>query len=497
MIRFRIGQSWKRERAARPIDAFGLELDGVDLLAGASEEPLDRVVLELLGAVETLAIAGERLAEVALPEAHLEIVLRRVGTDVYLEVVSLGRPAKRVRGPVRLDLEELAAATVRCARALLVDVREMARPLEPKLLRALSASARRLDGMHAATARHPPPESPTERTHAPSGDPGFGLKLVDIDGRLAAFGGKGTSLASLLVGGRVWLLAGGEEVWSAEGHPFLLALEIARQGAELVHALELEDASFAVALGGAGRIELDLAEGVLHAGGRRTRLAPESLARAMFELAEALAVEVTSCNRAQARNPWLSELVDRGREGMARLGTTIHPPPDARPARSTAKRRAPARPLQASGRLRRLRFERLWQKQNVAAGDGARILLARRGPVVSSTHLAIGFTAAGEILFRRTATHGVAVSADGHVLAATLDRVLGFAPGSHDARWLRDHDGLPIGPELVRKDGVCVAMAQGRHALAFSEVTGRELWRVSPPRTQRAFLAVQGHRVVL
>src|SRR5919198_3064091 len=113
MIRFRIGQSWKRERETRPIDAFGLELDGVDLLAGASEEPLDRVVLELLGALEKLAIAGERFAEVALPEAHLEIVLRREAADVHLEVVSLGRPARRVRGPVRLDLEELVAAAAR------------------------------------------------------------------------------------------------------------------------------------------------------------------------------------------------------------------------------------------------------------------------------------------------------------------------------------------------------------------------------------------------
>ena len=44
MIRFRIGQSWKRERTASPVDAFGLDLDGVNLLAGASEEPLAKVV---------------------------------------------------------------------------------------------------------------------------------------------------------------------------------------------------------------------------------------------------------------------------------------------------------------------------------------------------------------------------------------------------------------------------------------------------------------------
>src|ERR671937_1098983 len=144
MIRFRIGQSWKRERAARPVDAFGLELDGVDLLAGASEEPLDRVVLELLSALEALVAGSEPFAEVALPEAHLELVLRRQESELHLEVVSLARPARRLRGPVALDLEEMVAAAVRCAGGLLRDVREAAPALEPKLRRALSARARRL-----------------------------------------------------------------------------------------------------------------------------------------------------------------------------------------------------------------------------------------------------------------------------------------------------------------------------------------------------------------
>ena len=77
MVRFRIGHSWKRERERAPQDAFGLELDGVDLLAGASEEPLDRVVEQLLSALLELK-EGATFAEVALPEAHLELVMRRV-----------------------------------------------------------------------------------------------------------------------------------------------------------------------------------------------------------------------------------------------------------------------------------------------------------------------------------------------------------------------------------------------------------------------------------
>jgi PQQ-like domain len=498
MIRFRIGKSWKRERAARPLDAFGLELDGVDLLAGASEEPLDRVVVELLGALESLVVGTESFAEVALPEANLELVLRRRGAAVHLEVVSLARPARRVRGPVGLDLEDLAAAAMRCAGALLRDVREAAPALEPKLRRVLSTRARRLERAGVAAASRDRPEAPFERTHAAPTDPGFGFQILDADDRLGAFAGtSGAALGSLLAGGRVWLEVKGEVLWSAQGPPFLLALEIARQGTDLVHALEMDDASFSAALGGAGRIVVDLPEGTLRAGGRTARVAPESLARAMFELGQGLAIEVTERNRSQVRNAWLGELVERCREGMVRIGTAIQPPQDARAARSATRRRAPDKPLRATGRLRRLRFERLWQKQNVAAGEGARLLLGRRGPMVASSSLAIGFTAAGEVLFRHTATHGVALSQDGCVIAATLDRVLGYWHGSSQARWFRDHDGLPIGPELVRRDGVCVVMAQGRHALAFSEQTGRELWRVSPPRTQRAYLSLQGHRVLL
>jgi outer membrane protein assembly factor BamB len=498
MIRFRIGQSWKRERALRPVDAFGLELDGVNLLAGASEEPLDRVVVDLLGALESLVTGAAPFAEVALPEAHLELVLRRRDAEVHLEVVSLARPARRVRGPVRLDLEELVTASVRCASALLHDVREAAPALEPKLRRSLSARARRLERARVTSARRGRSETPFERTHSAAGDPGFGFQLFDEDGRLGAFtsGTSSASLGTLLIGGRVWLEAGGEVLWSAQGTPFLLALEIARQGADLVHALELEESSFSTALAGAGRIELELGEGVLRAGGRSVRVPPESLARAMFELGQALAIEVTQRSRSQARNAWVRELVDRCREGMVRVGTAIRPPTDARAAGSRTKR-APDKPLRTAGRLRRLRFERLWQKQNVAAGEGARLLLGRRGPMVASAGLAIGFSAAGEVLFRRTATHGVALSPDGYAISATLDQVFGYSPGSTQARWFREHDGLPIGPELVRKDGVCVVMAQARHALAFSELTGRELWRVSPPRTQRAHLSVEGRRVLL
>ena len=78
-----------------------LELDGVDLLPGAVEEPLAEVVPALVGAVAALHAGRRRLAQVSLAEAHLELVLRRAGAEVELQVASLARPARLLRPPVR------------------------------------------------------------------------------------------------------------------------------------------------------------------------------------------------------------------------------------------------------------------------------------------------------------------------------------------------------------------------------------------------------------
>src|SRR3712207_1131523 len=121
MIRFRLGQTWKRERAARPRDAVALDVDGVNLLTGANEEPLEQVVPDVVEGVLALS-RGEQFVQVSLPEAHLELVLRRVLTEVEVAVVSLGRPSRWVRAPVRLELEELVSASARVGRALLEDL---------------------------------------------------------------------------------------------------------------------------------------------------------------------------------------------------------------------------------------------------------------------------------------------------------------------------------------------------------------------------------------
>jgi outer membrane protein assembly factor BamB len=75
--------------------------------------------------------------------------------------------------------------------------------------------------------------------------------------------------------------------------------------------------------------------------------------------------------------------------------------------------------------------------------------------------------------------------------------MLGFARAAPDARWMRDHDGLQIGPELISRDGVLVVSCQGRGAVGLSAATGREVWRLLPPRTQRTWVSVSGHRVLV
>jgi outer membrane protein assembly factor BamB len=73
-----------------------------------------------------------------------------------------------------------------------------------------------------------------------------------------------------------------------------------------------------------------------------------------------------------------------------------------------------------------------------------------------------------------------------------------FFRGAHpEALWLRDHDGLALGPDLLSSRHRLVTAAQGKGAAAYCAATGRELWRVDPPRTQKSFLRCIGSRVFL
>ncbi|WP_043711470.1 PQQ-binding-like beta-propeller repeat protein [Corallococcus macrosporus] len=508
MTRIRIGQRWKREPAASPLDSIALELDGVDLLSGAVEESLAEVVPSLVRSVAALAGGRQKLAQVSLPEAHLELVLRRMGPEVELLVANLSRPARLMRPPVRVELEELVEAVREAGERFLADVtRAGPKALATSLGQALKEPLKSLK----RPARPPDevPARPATRRLEPAEVPGFGFELRDAGlptgaGRGAARGTAGL-LAPLLAGGEVWLsLPGRPDAWRVPGPPFLTALELSRLAVELARAVELGERRFELAPAGAKPpLLLDLKTGQARAGrtGAPFPLPGSVLAAALFHLGESLAAAFAEADRALVGNPYRVELAERCREGLSHLRGPVQPPEAqgaAREKKARAKGQGTSRPLKVPGRLRRLRFEKLWEKRGLPDAEEARLLLGRHGPVYCAPQLTSAFSRKdGALLWKRAAALGVAASADGHAVAADIARVYGFTGRGSGARWLHDHDGIPLGPLLLRKDGLLLTLSEDRTVVAFAEATGREVWRLAPPRTQRSWLATQGHRALV
>jgi outer membrane protein assembly factor BamB len=502
MTRFRLGQRWKREPTAHPVDSIALELHGVNLLAGAVEEPLAEVVPALVGAIAALRSGKRRLAQVSLPEASLELVLRRAEADVELSVASLGRPARLLRPPVRVELEELAEAARGCGQGFLADISQAApRGLPSSFAKGLKESLRLLGGPVSAQKASPP--EPFIVRVEPLEDPGFGFELKDpLDLLRSNARGQGAALGSLLCSGEVWLkLSGRAQAWRAPGPPFLTALELSRQAGELARAVELGEKSFAFEPGGVRpgfTLELDKGKGRLGPGAA-VAVDGSALAAAMFHLGQALALAIAERDRGQSNNPYLVELTERCREGLSHLRGPVQPPEGAGEARGKGRSsRRTGRPLPVPGRLRRLRFEKRWEQRGLAGAESGQLLLGRQGPVFCSKEQARALSRKdGQELWRRESSHGVAATADGYVVTADADRVLCFMGGETSARWLHDHDGLPLGPQLLRQDGLLITLSNQRTVLAFAEVVGREVWRLAPAKTQKSWLAVQGHRALL
>ncbi|MBN1204456.1 MAG: PQQ-binding-like beta-propeller repeat protein [Myxococcaceae bacterium] len=502
MTRFRLGQRWKREPTAAPVDSIALELDGVNLLAGAVEEPLAEVVPSLVGAAAALRAGRRRLVQVSLAEASLELVVRRAGPEVELSVASLGRPARLLRPPVWVELEEFAQAARECAEGFLEDIEEAAPGALPSSVSRGLSEALRLLGGPVSTPREAPPEPFTRRVEPPE-ELGFGFELKDPADLLRTYEkGQGAALGSLLCSGEVWLsLPGRPQAWRAPGPPFLTALELSRQAGELARAVELGEPRFFLELGGvrpALALELSAGRGKLGAGAAFP-LDGSALAAAMFHLGHTLALAVAERERSQSSNPYLVELTERCREGLSHLRGAVQPPEDSGEARGRNRSsRRTGRPIPAPGRLRRLRFDKRWEQRRLAGAETAQLLLSRQGPVFCSRERACAFARKdGKVLWSREASQGVAASADGYVVTADADRVYCFVGAGASARWLHDHDGLPLGPQLVRQEGLLITLSDDRTVLAFAEAAGREVWRLAPSRTQRSWLAIQGHRALL
>lgn len=454
MIRFRVGQSWKREPKGQlgPQDAFAFEIDGVNLLPGATDEPLVRLIGGLVEAVAEMVVDGERGGQLSLEDVSLEVCFwRRPGLEVEVTVVSLEQPPKRAKPTVLVELPALVEATVACARGFLRELGEGRSAVAGEV----EALERRIKALISTVVVEWPARR-TEPWNATSHSGVLGCTVRDLDGRTSnvtrrARGG----LAAVLLDGEVTL---GEAI-RVDGLPFLTMMGLARAATE-------------------GRAQL---------GGQAIER------QLVFQAGLDVCLALRTRSPSLAANPWLEALQVRCTEGLRALQ---EPVPDTSEARLTPPRPPGNAPIITQGDVRRVALTPQWARPVALGEDGGHLLLGRSTIVVASPHAAHAFTPRGQTAFRRLSPRGVATSCT-HTLCATSTRVLLFDRDAETAAWFRDHDGSTLGPGLELVDGVLVTSIARRGVVGFDPMTGRELWRFEPPRTQRSHLTFSGPRVLV
>jgi outer membrane protein assembly factor BamB len=216
---------------------------------------------------------------------------------------------------------------------------------------------------------------------------------------------------------------------------------------------------------------------------------------AVFEAALEFTVAVRRYYPALATNPYLESMQVRCIDGMAALKVPV---PDLTPSAFAAQTRAPAeQPLIRQGAARRVRLQARWSSEVALGEEGARLHVVKGGLIVASAHAVHAFSSTGKTKFRRLATRGIATSAGGAVVCAEPSRLMLFASRRAGPSWVRDHDGVTVGPVLHERGPIGVTALNNRGVVAIDVLTGRDLWRFDPKRTQRGYLAVHGDRVLL
>ncbi len=436
-----------------PRDAFALELEGLNLLSGANDEPLVRIISALIDTVASLVADGERAGQLSLEDVHLELCLWRLyGTEVALSVIDLSQPPRQVRAPIAVELPALVEATVKCARAFLRDISAHRSGIEAELV----SMERRLKQLTGAVIEERPRREPaTPWSAVRSANGGLGFSLRDDEGRSLAWSRKTRAgLPPLLFDGELTLPDGSH----TEGHPFLAMMGLARAAGES-----------SAKVGGA-------------------IVAPEQVYLAGLDLCLAL----RSRNPALGANPYVDALQVRCVDGLTALR---QPVPDTTVATVTAPRATPGVPLARIGDVRRVTLEARWSRPVALGEDGGRLQLGPKWIVVHSPHAAHAFTKKGATAFRHLAPRGVAVNALGDAMLADDTRLVGYR--AEQAVWLRDHDNTNLGPTLESVDGVHLVTFGRRVVAGISSLTGRELWRYEPPRAQSIHVGRVGSRVLV
>jgi hypothetical protein len=494
MLRIRIGQHWKHEGASEPLDGFGLELDGVPLVPGANEEPLGLVMEQLLLATAALA-AGQRVAEVSLPESSQELLLVRRNEELALHVLRLGRPAGALRQPVTVELDDWRRAVVRAAHGWIADLRTSAAPvrLRQKARTLLSRADRDWPVLGSAVPgwgmRLEPPALP-----------GFRLEASDPEGLLSLEQRRmAVPIAPLALPGRLELVSGGVAAWEVRGPVGLLALELLRQAEETVRALEAgERALRLLPAGGSMSWQLDFLLGRVAAPGWVLSWPAEALAQALAAPGLAFSALLRALDVRLGENRYLLDFTTRGRAVLAALRALVVQPSEEPQLPGRRPRRPEAPPLQPGAHVRRLGFQRRGHAKGLAGEGEAELRALGTGFVLVGRTRASVVTREGEVVQRWRAPHGLSGSADGQTLLAGEGRLWSVQLREPDARWFRDHDEATLDGPLLVTDAHFLLSTQPSGIRALDRFTGHELWRFLPQRLQRVHLALHaGGRVLI
>lgn len=432
-----MGERWRRSgRAAR--DSVSLEIEGISLLPPIDETDLPAWLQSWLSALEALIVSRQPTAQVSHEHPSLELCLvRRPGLTIELWVVSLEGEPRLVTNPLTIDLVELRAAVEVATKTFLRGAAEAG--FGPEALVPLERALREATGRAISPFAAHPSEPWTFRHSV--GD--VSIELEDRDHRTLLPARANGGLGALLTAGA--LRVGGT---TSAQPPFLALMGLVR---------------------------------------RRPSIAA-------WEVGLATCAALHQRHPGWATNPWVDALFVRCTEGLATSREPlpeVTPPPAPKPS---GPRSEP--PLVPVGTPRRVTLAPRWSRPVALGEPRGRLTLSSKAVVVHSPHAAHVFSSAGKEWRRVYGARGVAAGQDGAVLVATDETITAFSGKEASARWFRRDGGLRIGPELLQGEHL-VTRLSGRGALALSSLTGSEVWRFDPPRSQRSSLSVIGGRLIV
>ncbi len=270
MIRVHTGRGWRynphllaelravRGRGGRHppiVDVLGVEIDGIDLFTGLSEDRIVEVTADLATALSRLA-SGHRRAQVPCSGGAVDLLLERQDDE---RAALDGSPEPALRrcsfATSRSILMRCAAPRSGSARGLLDDLRK----IHPRLIESAPADrlARSLAGPLGKPPRPCPPAPAIPKAEGqlvaqsrPAWGAGFRLEILDEESIFESFAGGRADLHSLLAPGVLLLEPGGAlYAWSARGVPFLLLKDLVQSALEVVRAIEEGDPEHELPLG--------------------------------------------------------------------------------------------------------------------------------------------------------------------------------------------------------------------------------------------------------